>query len=90
MIRTYIDNIPSRSQTRDHGHWSGSKTQVAGSNRKHGGEAIKPEGKRIQLVHSLAQALTLTLNRLANKPQTTSTLFGLRPDLLDVLLLELA
>ena len=32
--------------------------------------------KKKQLVHSLAQALTLTLNNLANKPQrTTNTLF---------------
>ena len=43
---------------------------------------IRPEGKKVhvQLVHSLAQALTLTLtlNHLANKPQQmTSTLFGL-------------
>ena len=41
---------------------------------------IRPEGKKVhvQLVHSLAQALTLTLNHLANKlQQMTSTLFGL-------------
>ena len=43
---------------------------------------IIPEGKKAQLVHSLAQALTLTLtrNHLANKPQRkASTLFGLNP-----------
>ena len=41
---------------------------------------LKPEGKKVQLVHSLAPALnlTLTLNHLATTPQqTTSTLFGL-------------
>ena len=43
---------------------------------------IRPENKKkVQLVHSLSPALTLTLqtlNQLANKPQqTTSALFGL-------------
>ena len=43
---------------------------------------IRPVGKKVQLVHSLAPALalalSLTFNHLANKlQQTTSTLFGL-------------
>ena len=32
---------------------------------------IRPEGKKVQLVHSLAPALTL--NHLANKPQQTTS-----------------